>query len=155
MGDDVGGEYAGGPAVQEEECGVGPGREVEEGVVARGEEEDDGEEGEAEGAGTVEDVGSDFGTLGGEPGGGLGGFVAGGGEEDVEGEEDGDVDALAEGGRVAEEEGEGLDLVFADEAGVDEVRLRLLRRTLALVLLASPVPLTGSCQALPNEIVDP
>ena len=113
------------PAVQQQIRRVRPVGQPEEDVIARGEEEDEREEHEGEGAGAVEDVGRDLVPLRREPGVGLAGLVADGGEDDGEGEEDGEVEGLTDGRGVAEEEGKGLDLVAADEGGVDEVGVEL------------------------------
>lgn len=112
-------KHAADPAMEQDEGGVRPVGEVEEDVVAGCSQHDEREDGEGEYARAVGDVDVQF---------DVGplvhavrplGAVAEGAEEDVEQEEGGDVEELADGEGVAEVVGEDADVVVADEGGVE------------------------------------
>jgi hypothetical protein len=94
-------------------------------VVAPSKEEDERAHNVGEGASTVQDVGHDLAPLSRIPCIRLLGNVIDGGKDDIEDEKHGNVEALADGRGVSKKVRKRADLIRADGAGPDKIRLEL------------------------------
>jgi len=98
-----------------------PVRQVQQDIIPRREQQQDGEEDKRKGAGADSDVVEDFFVLRDVEGVGDHGAVVDGGKDDVEDDEESDVEGLTEGWDIAEAEGEGAGVICPEGRGEDEV----------------------------------